>query len=234
MYDLGLGEARGAMDSCEEHPDKLHYIDDEPIKPEDAVLLLQLWHERSLKNARAHYKASSTLFRRHGGLTVVNTVASLAVLFFVNSSVMRQEVFSGLTEGLYLAAGAISGFILVLFSILQYVFRWDDRARDHKSAGTEFANLQRKIERYTAGKFFKMALLHNINREYNYISRSYPLVPRPIWISDELRDVSERIKHLEKELRSRSGLYANFTEPPPQHKQGRLSRWFRWLTGRRD
>jgi hypothetical protein len=106
----------------------------------------------------------------------------------------------------------VFGLVLVLTSVLHYVFRWEERARDHKAAGTEFANLQRKIERYSIGRFFKMSMLHNINREYNYISRSYPLVHRKVWKSPELKSVTERILSLEARLRARS----NSSEGPMQ------------------
>ncbi len=51
----------------------------------------------------------------------------------------------------------------------------------HKLAANEFSNLKRKIERYLSIDDITNSLIHNINRDYNFISKHYPLVSRYMW-----------------------------------------------------
>lgn len=193
---------------------EIRLADDVPIERAECEFILQLWHERCLKSARAHYSASSILYKGHGVITIANTAASISVLFFVNATSLKTSIFDGMSDVSFNAFASISSLILVLVSTLQYIFRWDERAREHKSAGAEFSNLQRKIERYLTGKFFRMSILHNINREYNYISRSYPLVPHKIWSNRDYEEVSKRIRHLEHILREKSVLFKEWSKMP--------------------
>ena len=128
-------------------------FDDIPIDVKGAENLLLLWRQRCHKSAKAHYRGSEGMFRRSAILTVVNTVFSIAILFFINADWIRENFFNT-DDGkpIFSMLAGISGLLLVLTTILQYIFRYSERAQDHKSAGSEFSNLQRKIERYLAGK----------------------------------------------------------------------------------
>ena len=45
-----------------------------------------------------------------------------------------------------------------------------------------------------------MGFLHNINREYSYITKLYTVVPARIWESAELQLISRRIAEMEEQI----------------------------------
>lgn len=177
--------------------------DTEILDPEEASKLLRLWHERCLKSAKAHYLASENNYVKSHRLTISNASLSISVIGFMNAGWFKDYILTDGENGslpVFTITASILGLALVLTTILQYLFRYEDRGRHHKSAGSEFSNLQRKIERHLAGSKFRMWILHSINREYNFITKHYPLVPKDVWENNDFKEVNERIQSMEMDL----------------------------------
>lgn len=181
-----------------------------PIDETQAKRLLLLWRCRSLRAVKAHYDASLGLRVWDGVLTGINALLSIMILFIANAEWVRVFL-DGLnlhwfeyleTVSLRLSDVTISAVaaLLVITTILQYILRWGEKSYDHKAAGGEFANLQRKIERYMLAKSVNMAMVHNINRNYNHISKSYPLVSTGRWMRAGKPRLNAAILRLEEEL----------------------------------
>lgn len=162
--------------------------------------LLNLWHKRSHKSAKVHYAASIIKFRWNRVLTIINAFASIFVLFFTNAIWIKNAISENGGENYYIIASSITGVILVSTTILQYLLNFEDSANGHKMAAAEFSNLHRKIERYLVIKKFTMGMLHNINREYNYITKSYPIVSERLWNSANFGELQKQIRDAEVEL----------------------------------
>jgi len=189
-------------------------FDNTEIDNDKARKLLVLWRCRAHKAAKAHYRATleSRLLNRI--LTILNAVASILILFMTNSEWVNKYLDD--KNGQIIAQTAkmaldgsdvtisLAAVFLVLTTILQYIVRWGEKANDHKAAGAEFANLQRKIERYSIAKTYNMSMIHNINRTYNHISKSYPLVSAKKWQEAGKGHLNDMISQLENELQEES------------------------------
>ena len=193
--------------------------------------VLLLWKCRAHRAAVAHYAQSQSYKGWDFFLTVTNAMASLAVLFMTNAEWLKDlmsnnkpvelrkgsyEIINGgvvvydlpNTHLLYIILTSIAGFVLVMTTILQYIRKDNENSKSHKTAGGEFSNLQRKIERYLLNEEFDMFLVHNINRDYSQITRSYKITDGKYWSSkywakkgrNDLRDISETIRNLEKDI----------------------------------
>ncbi len=45
-----------------------------------------------------------------------------------------------------------------------------------------------------------MWVLHSINRDYNFITKHYPLVPKHVWNDADFKDINDRIQSMEMDL----------------------------------
>ena len=103
---------------------------------------------------------------------------AIAVLFFANSTLLEADYFHALSAKLIIG---IAGLGTVLTAALQYINRFEERAAQHKLAGSEFSNLKRRIERYLAIEAVDDQIIHTISRETNYLAKNCPLVERTFW-----------------------------------------------------
>ena len=183
------------------------------VDPDRAGKLLNLWKCRSHKAAKAHYLQALINKRRNLYITTINAMLSILVLFFANATWIddflgeKFKIISDLAYvdseipiTLYTMMASLLAVSLVITTIMQYILRWGESAADHRAAGGEFANLQRKIERYTISRTYNMSMIHNINRDYNHISKSYPLVNTNRWTKAGDGRLSDTITRLENEL----------------------------------
>jgi hypothetical protein len=162
--------------------------------------LLVLWMLRAHRAASAHYEQSS-VFKRHDLLwTVLNIITSIALLFLVSRLPNGAANSAILKFGLEFVFGFF-GLLLVMFGVVQFVLRYPEKQDAHRQAGQEFANLQRKIERYLLVTEYSMVQVHNLSRDYNHITKSYPLVDRNIWTNKARQKLVDQILILEDELR---------------------------------
>lgn len=87
--------------------------------------------------------------------------------------------------------------LVVLSSAYQYISQFSNKAARHKQSAVEFANLRRKIERYSVQTTIHPEAVHALNRTYNSVAKHHPLVPDKIWdnskkkASDELEVLLE-------------------------------------------
>lgn len=170
---------------------------------ETAQKLFAMWHARLLRSASAHYTFAERCEFRERILTTLNLVAAILVLFLATSPVL-PALIDGI-PGQVDASGinikndfapdtqsarriAIVPFIVpilslavVLFTALQYMLQNSQRAFAHKTAGNEFSNLRRKLERYWGKPDIHVEAIHNINRAHNAITKSAPIVPKKHW-----------------------------------------------------
>jgi len=181
--------------------DNFLILDDIPIDVSKSRMILRLWKDRCHKGARAHYMTSEKMLWRSSILTTINAVASISVVVLVNAGWIQEYFFRSLEDKpIFAMIAGLSGLLMVLATVLQYIYHWGDRSNAHKAAGSEFSNLQRKIERYLVADSIKMATIHNINRDYSYITKIYPLVPSRVWRHKKFLDLTNRIVTREGEL----------------------------------
>lgn len=185
-----------------QNPDSRHAID-----VGNARKLLLLWTYRAHKAASSHYHQSVRLRFGSFCLTVFNAFSAVAVLYFVNANWLPGVLGGGEEGTVHLLFTGVFGAMVVGTSILQFILKMDERQAVHREAGQEFSNLQRKIERYSLHSRFTMSLVHNISRDYNHITKSYPLVGRRIWQHGSRIRLNEQITNLETDLRDTSDLH---------------------------
>ena len=173
--------------------------DEAEIDQNRARCLMSLWRSRSLKAARAHYKESLSYRNLNRGLTLVNASLSIGILFVSNAVWVRDSIGAGAS-----GSGARSEIVIsliavgiVVTTIMQYILRFGEKANEHKAAGSEFANLQRRIERYLLATQVTMSMVHNVSRIYNQISKSSRLIPQKKWHNAGKGKINENIDKLE-------------------------------------
>ena len=164
-----------------------------------AKKLLALWILRAHKSARAHYKQSAILNTGDKALTILNAALSIVILFFttirlrdthhhigdtvVKKTINLAEYSAEMRTFTQSDLIAIFALFLVITTIFQFIFQWGQRHLQHKFAASEFSNFQRKAERYLLNNTIEMGAIHNLNREYNHITKSYGMVHPAIWRS---------------------------------------------------
>lgn len=152
------------------------FKDDFPGSPEARKHLLLAWKDRAFYAATAHYLASERYELRNKILTLVNMSSAITVLFVANHRLFAS--YNSLIEEIILATASL---LTVLLSASQYLLKYDERANQHKLAANDFSTLKRKIERYLTIDDLSNSLLHNLNRHYDFIGRTYPLVSHYMW-----------------------------------------------------
>lgn len=162
--------------------------------------LLTLWMLRAHRAASCHYEQSSKFKRYNIFWTVLNVIFSIVLLFLVARLSNEPTESDVLKFGLELVFGFF-GLLLVLVGVVQFILRYPEQQDAHRQAGQEFANLQRKIERYSLVTEYSMVQVHNLSRDYNHITKSYPLVDRSIWTNRQKEKLIKQIQKLEDELR---------------------------------
>lgn len=191
--------------------------------------LLTLWILRAHKSARAHYKQAAILKTGDKSLTILNAGLSIVILYLttmrldsvhhrnpdISVSLNARNTVDNSAQGAELTSIdsafskidliAVFALFLVLTTIFQFILQWGQRRLQHKYAASEFSNFQRKAERYSLNDILEMGAIHNLNREYNHITKSYGMVHPAIWrsvggdvdytihcIESGLRDVTPR------------------------------------------
>lgn len=170
--------------------------DDFQIRQRYARYILSMWKYRAWRNARAHYRTADQLRIRSVFFMLAHAIAAVTILGFSS----LDFFFAGHPEWKLLVA--IAALASVLLAIVQLLMRHEARSQQHKFAAGEFSNLQRKIERYLGLKSYKMGLIHNINRELNFVTKNYPAVPKSIWDKKTEHDeeIEKTIRRLEAKL----------------------------------
>ena len=145
--------------------------------------LFRLWAKRLLISSYAHYLAAERCEIREKWLLIINISTAILVLFF-NANRAVLETLSqviGMDETAIGLVVSLLSVLVVLSSAAQYILQYGTSAALHKLAGSEFSNLRRKIECYwTKGNLHPEAI-HNLNRAYNMVNKTTPLVPPGIW-----------------------------------------------------
>ena len=181
----------------------MHQIVGYEIDQAMAKKVLLLWMFRAHRAASAHYDQAIKYRDRNTYLIVFNAIYSIGLLFWVtwlSGRTPNLNIGGWKLEG-NLITGVVS-VLLVVLGVLQFILRYSERQGAHREAGQEFSNLQRKIERYSLYVRHNMGQIHNISREYNHITRSYPLVSRSTWLNGRRKKLIHQIERLEDELRN--------------------------------
>lgn len=190
--------------------------------------LLTLWILKTQVVAKAHYQQAIIFHKRNLTLTIINAVASISVLFlantgwiknyfefnpnlgknisdnaFISSQVLEvlMTIIAHITLLDYNVLTSITALAVVFTTICQFILRWSERTIQHRYAGNEFSNLLRKAERYKGYKHVNMSTVHNLNRDYNHVTKSYPLVSTKVWNARVLLPIRSEISELEYLLR---------------------------------
>ena len=207
--------------SCIQDVKHAHEFDQDLVNIDqaDAKKLLILWTLRSHRAASAHYHQSGRYRRTNTIWTCINAIYSIFLLFWVtrlSSLVDSQESRSAEIDAANVQLTSIStnafiaprdlltgflGAFLVVLGVVQFILRFPERQGSHREAGQEFSNLQRKIERYSLHTHYNMGMIHNLSREYNHITKSYPLVDKSVWNNGSRKKLGDKITELENMLR---------------------------------
>jgi hypothetical protein len=192
------------------------FIDIDQVR---AKKLLILWALRAHKAASAHYEQSSKYGQANTLWTCVNAVFSIVLLFLVTWLSVSSIGLEALQMGIEFVLSLFGAFLVTL-GIVQFILRYSEKQDSHRQAGQEFSNLQRKIERYSVVKEYNMVQIHNLSRDYNHITKSYPLVGQSTWTSKRLAKLVAQIQNLENELRDKPAV----VEPADFRKDWRFWR----------
>ncbi len=148
-----------------------------PLNGEDqhrkVTKVFRMWNKRLLRSAAAHYMAAELYEARETFLSVTNIIFAITVLFLSASQHLLGMDFTTVVP--------VFSLIVVLLSAYQYIQQYASKASIHKQAGNEFSNLRRKMERYWTKDKLHPEAIHSLNRSYNFIAKSPPLVPKKIW-----------------------------------------------------
>jgi hypothetical protein len=139
--------------------------------------LLRIWHSRLILTSTAHYRVSETYERRGRAYTQLNVIFATAVLFFSNSHLLEAFV-SVPYVGFFLS---IAGLGTVLTATLQYINRYEERAAQHKLAGSEYSILKRNIERRLAAGAADEVVEERLQLDYDLLAKHCPLVEHKFW-----------------------------------------------------
>lgn len=172
--------------------DSLDYL---KLDQSSAAKVLQIWKLRCLRAARSHYSESTRLIIWNSVLTMINSLGAITIGMISAYSFARKE------DDILGLVAFISAAIVLLTSIYQYLKKFEENSLLHKLAANEFANIQRKIERYLSGKIIKMGSLHNINRDINFVTKGHPIVSPRSWAKHSNIDI--KIQQLECEVDAR-------------------------------
>lgn len=176
--------------------------DREWIDDARARKLLSLWTYRAHRAASAHYHESSALRKSKIRWTTFNAGFAIAVLYVVNADwIANVDSIEFIPFDKQILLGVLS-LLVVLTSIYQYILVFSEREILHREAGQEFSNLQRKIERYSLFQKMRMSMIHNVSRDYNHVTKSYPLTSRQVWQNADRSDLMQKIQQLEEDLRN--------------------------------
>ena len=184
-------------------PDRLpSSFDKLDLSQKHARKTLFVWKMRALRAARAHYRYARHIQIIGKVLTLFNSLAAIIVSLvsvagFFSPDKFLTEPFFGWYINLEIVA-ICSGVVVLLTSIVQFLEKPEEHHLLHKSAANEFSNLQRKIERYLAASQVEMGVNHNINRDFNFVSKSFPMVSSRCW--NHNRKVIDRLERYEAEL----------------------------------
>ena len=176
------------------------YTSNEIIDRGRFLHVLDLWSTRAHKAAMAHYRESEICARRNTVLTVLNAVSSITVLFLASSTwlsdVTKIEFNSFNLPYDFLIS--LSSLLVVLTTILHYLFGYGYRSSRHASSAKSYGALLRKIERYCCSGVCDMDSLHIISKQYSSVTNAAPLVARRRWNSKKLEKFSSYIQDLEE------------------------------------
>lgn len=178
------------------------------VKEDYLVDLLRLWVLRAQLAAKAHYEQATDFQWRNTLLTLANATATIGVLFFANAGWIEEFLdgkndIGGVKLLDYEVALSVVALTVVFTTICQFIVRYSERTYQHRSAGNEYSNFLRKGERYLGLKNPTMNVVHNLNREYNHITKSYPLTSPKIWSNPDRDTLRKEILDLEERLRNK-------------------------------
>lgn len=162
--------------------------------------MLALWGARAHKAAQAHYIESELCRSKDKFLTVCNAVLSISVLFLASATWIEPILFNSVDDQQalgYKLLVSLFSLLVVLTTILHYLFRFEDRSNQHAKAAHLYGGLLKKIERYECSKFSDMDSLHIISKQYTSVTNAAPSIPRKRWKSKKLEPYTKPIEELE-------------------------------------
>jgi hypothetical protein len=104
-------------------------------------------------------------------------IFAIAVLFFANSRLLDTFILDA-HAGFIIS---IAGLGTMLTAALQYINRYEERAAQHKLAGSEYSILKRQIERCLANGISSDELEERLKLDYDLLAKHCPLVEHKFW-----------------------------------------------------
>ncbi|WP_146144810.1 hypothetical protein [Phreatobacter cathodiphilus] len=143
-------------------------------------LLLSHWHNICLLGGYVHTHLSQTYARRKNWLTIANIIATILVLFMSLSEDAKTVInvyigFFNVSLGNKEASSAailinLSAAMVVILTMAQFYFRYEERHLEHRASALEFFNLANKINRFF-GIDISPDDIHMLNKQLNWITK---------------------------------------------------------------
>jgi hypothetical protein len=166
------------------------------MKTERAMILLKIWHVRCHRSTVTHYFCTNHYRGLDAFLTIVNVVAAIALLWLGVEA--NQTMVPGTTIPLIGVAGVVS----VISSVLQYILDYKSLHFEHKRVATEYAALDRVIEKAIAEE---TSAIDDIRAELDRVAETAPSIPPRIWARHNTQELQEQIRQLQNRLMAVDG-----------------------------
>ena len=152
--------------------------------------LVILWRLRCNRSIKQHYY--STMYFRVWDMsyTWVNVAASIIILVLSSAN-----WFNG-TQPRFDWLLGFAGIVVVISSVMQYIFDFRTRWKEHEHIGAEYAALHRRLEQSESSGEVGASGLSSLRRRIDRLSSSAPLIPG--WFWDRPRHLSRAIEEIEK------------------------------------
>lgn len=146
--------------------------------------LMTVWHARSTDSANAHYYAADHFKKRNTIWSIINIAAAIIVLFLSNEDTLVKVTafFHDFIRAEFIALGiSMAAVTVVVTTVVQYIYRFNEKANSHKFCANEYSNVKRKIERLKTSGDIDEEALHRMSNTLNWLSKSSPLISRKLF-----------------------------------------------------
>lgn len=121
------------------HPRDPHRLEAQMTIENDTIATAELWKDKCDRATTAHYYSADKMRLRDNCLTIFNVISSISVVSLGSLLATNQITYLSIL----LTVASVS---TVITSVLQYIFDFRARYKDHAKVASEYATVRRKIE----------------------------------------------------------------------------------------